>query len=107
MCFHKVDEISYCLHQFQWVLVGVLECYLCSGLVSVVLVFVWLSSVVKPISILVVVIPVLKPIPLVIPCVLLVLSVSVVVPVEILSVLIIFFAAHISAIVSEIWSRIV
>ena len=38
------------------------------------LIFVWSSSVIKPISILVVVIPVLEPIPLVVPCVLLVQS---------------------------------
>ena len=107
MHFHYCDEVSYCLHQFNWVLIGVFKDYLGSGLKSVVLILVWSSSVFKPISTLVVVIPVLKPIPLVIPHVLLVTSVSIVVPVEILSILVIFIVACVSAIASEIWSRII
>ena len=79
-------------------MVGIFEDYLCSWLVSVVLVFVLSSSVVKPVSILVVVIPVLEVvISLIIPIILLVPSVSVVIAVEVLSVLIVFTWAPVIA----------
>ena len=52
--FHDIDEISYCLHQLKWVLICVLEDYLCLWLVSVVSEF-RRPSHVEPIAILVII----------------------------------------------------
>ena len=106
MCFHECDETSYSLHQFHWALVCIFKDYLCLRLVFVMLIFVWSSPVIKPVSIQIIVIPVLERIPQVRPVVLLVPSVSIVVSVEILSALAAFII-QVSAIASEIWSRIV
>ena len=83
---------------------------LCSGLISmvlvfvVVLVFVWLSSVVKPISVLAAAVPVLKTIiSLVKSIILLVTSVFTIFSAEVLSVLVV---TQVPIVVSEIWSRI-
>ena len=107
-CSHEIDKVSYCLHQLYGALVRVLKDHLCSGLVPVVLVFFWFSSVVEPVSILVIFIPVLESIiSLVVPCILLVTSVSIVIPIVVLTILVVLIIARVSAIGSEIWSRIV
>ena len=55
---YYIDEVSYCLHQFQWVLIYVFEDDLCLWLVSVVSEFRGPSHV-EPVVILIIVIPVL------------------------------------------------
>ena len=92
------------MHEFQWFLVCVLEYYLCSGLISVVLVFVWSSSLVKPISVLMVAVLVLKTIiSLVKPVTLLITTVSTIFSAEVLSGLVV---TQVPIVFSEIWSRI-
>ena len=99
-CFHKVNEVSYGLHEFQWLLIGVFENYLPLQLASVVLVFIWSPFVVIPVSVLVVVVPVWEAIiSLVKPVILLVPSVSINFPVEILSSLVVI---RVPIVVSEI-----
>ena len=71
--------------------------------VSVMLVFVWSSSVVIPVSVLVAVVPGLKAIiSLIKPVIVLVTSVSTIVSAEVLPTLIV---TQVPIVVSEIWSR--